>query len=480
MPTFISSYLDGFFNAIHGARNEEEKSRLWHGVDNPIIEEISDQTKKLVTFLYRLAPDELDDKTSIYFLSGITGYDFKERSKFSTIPQTDIAYITLTLPCQLRTAYNLVKLRNDEHRPLVITDENPTFYPRLINESAKFDALFNELFLQGRIKTDPLNKKEIIYYKDMDIPNEFYGKESILELPMAPCLNGISTSFEFVKSVRDRLKSTGRLIFDEIQFLETCLGDTPGYEGDLSTRKYWIYLPKDYDPNSRDAYPVMLFLDGSSYLDYIPAHCILEKMIADGVIPPCVAIFLDSPDGVQRSTEYNCNDQFTAFLAHDFMELLRTKHALNITRDPQWSTIIGASYGGLAAFYTGITKPAIFGNVISQSPAFLAQLSSVLEKMIGVYAEESHDGVFAFEMGIYENTPATLEFQDGTLQTTSSLELVHFVMEQMKRHNIPATLHEFAGGHNYVCFRASLWDRIEEVYQNRLEKVDEFVTHCGY
>lgn len=103
--------------------------------------------------------------------------------------------------------------------------------------------LLNDLFAKGRALTDPLNEQEIIYYKDMDHPGEFYGKESILELPMAPFLEAIPTTFEFSKSVRDYLREEGRLIQDQVQFADNCSRGVPGYDDDSSsTRKYWIFL----------------------------------------------------------------------------------------------------------------------------------------------------------------------------------------------------------------------------------------------
>ena len=455
------------------AQTAEAREALWRDIENPIIEDIPEQTDKLVTILYQLNGDELDGKTSIYFLSGIAGYNLAEKNKLSVVPLTNIAYISFILPCQLRSAYNLVKSHNDDSLPVAEIDKEPIVYPRVIGESAKFDALLNDLFAQGRVITDPLNKNEIVYYKDMDNPIESYGKEAILELPMAPCLEDIPTSFEAAKSASDRLRATGRLIQDKVHFSDTSLKNVSGYNKPSLSRKYWIYLPLDYDPHAPVAYPFMLFLDGSSYVDYIPAHCILEKMISDKVIPPCVGIFFDSPDGAQRGIEYNCNYQFTEFLIQDFMSILRVKHGLHITTDPNHSTIIGGSYGGLAAFYIGLTRPDVFGHVIAQSPAFLAQRVTVLDKLITDFAEQNKHSSFIFELGSYENNAMEFEFEDGTIQTASSFEVVRHVCKHMEEQGISITFHEFVGGHNYVCYRVSLYDRLKEVYQHQLVQHDD-------
>ncbi len=41
-----------------------------------------------------------------------------------------------------------------------------------------------------------------------------------------------------------------------------------------------------------------------------------------------------------------------------------------VSRDPARNAVLGSSYGGLAAVYTAIVHPELFGNVISQSGSF--------------------------------------------------------------------------------------------------------------
>ena len=80
-------------------------------------------------------------------------------------------------------------------------------------------------------------------------------------------------------------------------------------------------------------------------IDTIPTPSILESMIAENIIPPCIAVFLDySPD--RRRLEYYCDKDFTQFLANDFMSLLRKDHNLSITDDYKLTTIIGLTQAG--------------------------------------------------------------------------------------------------------------------------------------
>lgn len=475
MPTTQSPFVKMFNQSLHG-KDKIAQDNLWEKLRDhyPIIEDISGKSEKLVTFLYRMQPEELDGKTSIYFLSGVTGYTFDEHSQLKVIPGTDIAYISLTLPLQLRTGYNLARVHNTNRLEEQV--DFPSTYPRLIGEDACFDALLGRLHAEKRIILDPLNDDYITYYKDMDKQDEFYAMESILELEEAPSLPEIPISCEAAKIARDQLRQAGRLIQGLVNFSDTSLKDLPDYLS--ASRKYWIYLPPNYQKETTSSYPLMLFLDGSQYLDYIPAHVYLEHMIENREIPPCVGIFLDYADGPLRTNEYNCNDHFTQFLCFDFLADLRKKHHLNMTTDPNRSTIIGTSYSGLAAFYVALSRPEIFGHCIAQSPAVVAQPLSKIERMIQDAAHQGNNATFSFEMGSYENNIIQLEYADGTIQSCSSLEVVRHIYEQMQREGLEASLHEFIGGHNSICWQVSLYDRIKEVFHKKLN-FEEQNTHCS-
>lgn len=465
MPTIQSTFVKMFKQSLHG-KDQIAQDNLWEKVRDhyPIIEDIPGKSEKLVTFLYRMQPDELDGKTSIHFLSGVTGYTFNEQSQFTVIPETDIAYLSMELPPQVRAEYNLVRL-HDTNRSGEQVDL-PAVYPRLIGEDACFDALLGQLRAEERVIMDPLNKSFITYFKNMDKQDDFYDKESILELKEAPSLPGILLSCEDAKIVRNQLKHEGRLIESSVNFSETSLKDLPDYQS--ANRKYWIYLPSNYEKDSTTPYPLMLFLDGSQYLDYIPAHVYLEHLIGNGAIPPCIGVFLDYADGPLRTSEYNCNDHFTQFLCFDFLEELRKEYQVNITYDPNYSTIVGTSYSGLAAFYAALTKPEFFGHCIAQSPGFVGQPLSKLDRMINDAFSRQCRATFAFEMGTYENNIMQLEYEDHTVQRCSSFDVMRHVYEQMQNKGLTASLHEFIGGHNAICWRMSLYDRIKDVFQQQL------------
>jgi enterochelin esterase family protein len=125
-----------------------------------------------------------------------------------------------------------------------------------------------------------------------------------------------------------------------------------------------VYLPPGYRNGSRD-YGLLLAYDGNQYTQGVPTPTILDNMIAAKMIPPVVTVFMESPD---RDVEFPPNDDFQRFVGTELMPQLR-KH-YRISRDPSRNVVLGSSYGGLAATYTGLVHPELFGNVISQSGSF--------------------------------------------------------------------------------------------------------------
>src|SRR5206468_4688498 len=79
-------------------------------------------------------------------------------------------------------------------------------------------------------------------------------------------------------------------------------------------RRVYTYAPPDYDPSRR--YPLVVCFDGRAYVDeaYIPLPTVLDNLIADGAIPPVVALLPDSLDDETRSRELSLHAPFVAFL----------------------------------------------------------------------------------------------------------------------------------------------------------------------
>ncbi|MFO3183490.1 hypothetical protein SCT18_09775 [Legionella pneumophila serogroup 1] len=95
----------------------------------------------------------------------------------------------MILPRTFRSAYNILIVDEDTAKEEFPEQENTErFYPIPTGKFKESQMLLMHLFNQGCVQTDPRNKRELTYYMDYDNPGEFFGKESIIELPNAPTL----------------------------------------------------------------------------------------------------------------------------------------------------------------------------------------------------------------------------------------------------------------------------------------------------
>lgn len=458
-----SNLLDRLRSSLLNAESKEEANNIWGQVESPFMEEISDDPDKtLVTFLYRMDPSSKKNQTKIYLNSAIVP-PFSDESCLVEIPGSDILHLSLTLPSTLRTTYSFLRVddetNNDNSKPVNIS---PHYTPT--GEFKTIHDLLAKLYEHGKVEIDKHNQHKIVYYIDPDNLEKFFAMESILELPMAPKQLCVPSSLELVREERNELKKKNRFFEHSIQFSNTSLKSNSDYND--KSRKYWIYLPPDYD--SKKTYPLILFLDGGEFIDTIPTQSILEKLITDNVIPPSIAVFFDYSMDI-RQQEYYCDSHFTQFIAKDFMSTLRDKDHLSITNDSRLVTIVGLSFSGLAAFYGALTHPDVFGNSITFSASFESVKRDMLDKLIHLNLAKNHDSQYLIETGSYENLPVELQFQDGTTQAFSINQANKHVFESLNQHGINARKHEFVGGHNSICYRNSLPDRLKEIYEFRLK-----------
>lgn len=133
-------------------------------------------------------------------------------------------------------------------------------------------------------------------------------------------------------------------------------------------RTVWVYTPPDYEKGTI-AYGTLILFDGGAYNGWVPTPVILDNLISERRIPPLVAALVSHPGLPARNAELSCSADFTQFLAEEFVPWLRRK--FRITEDPKLTVIGGSSNGGLGAAFAAFRHPEIFGNVLSQSGAFM-------------------------------------------------------------------------------------------------------------
>jgi enterochelin esterase family protein len=144
------------------------------------------------------------------------------------------------------------------------------------------------------------------------------------------------------------------------------------------TRTFFVYEPPGQIVGEQ--LPSVYINDGSDYLNIIDAPSILDRLIANRLIPPIVAIFIPPID---RKFEYHGNDSYVRFLADELAPFIRATYATN--PNPESTAILGSSLGGNAALFAAQKRSDTFGLVGSIS----AIIEESVDPLINAYSQDS-------------------------------------------------------------------------------------------
>jgi enterochelin esterase-like enzyme len=309
LQTLEASLRAGEVGALDAFWNEVDKRH------SPLIEDIpSNPHDELFTFIWRAQPDET--ALNVMFngwlpLRKAGGFD-----SFTRLGSSNVWYTSYVLPRSAHVRYELIA---------------PKGWLSATNRVASFttEGVEYEAFL------DPLNP-QVVNWND--------STRSYVQGPAAT-----------VSPYLQKHDGTPAGRVETLPVESKILGNS---------RVLRVYLPPAY-ATGKVSYGLLLAYDGNQYTQAVPTPGILDNMIAARVIPPVIAIFLESPD---RDVEFPPNDSFQQFVGSELLPMLR-KH-YRISHDPRRNAVLGSSYGGLAATYTAFVHPDLFGNVISQSGSY--------------------------------------------------------------------------------------------------------------
>ncbi len=161
--------------------------------------------------------------------------------------------------------------------------------------------------------------------------------------------------------------------------------DSKIYPG--TVRKFWVYVPAQYDAAKPAC--LMVFQDGGGYVKRDGAWrvpVVFDNLIAKKQMPVTVGVFINpgvkppppgeptkrpdgKPVGSTRSLEYDSlGDTYARFLLEEILpEVGRT---VKLTGDPAGRAIAGSSSGGICAFTVAWERPNQFGKVFSTIGSF--------------------------------------------------------------------------------------------------------------
>ncbi len=176
-----------------------------------------------------------------------------------------------------------------------------------------------------------------------------------------------------------------------------------------TTRDYWIYVPKQYDPSK----PACLYVcqDGVQY----NAPAVFDELIAKGEMPVVIGVFVrpgevKPPDDkslarYNRSYEYDgLGDAYARFLIDELLPEVETKatadgRPIRLSKEANDRSIAGASSGAIAAFTAAWERPDSFRRVFSS---------------IGTYVGLRGGNVYPTLIRKYEPKPIRVFLQDGS------------------------------------------------------------------
>jgi enterochelin esterase family protein len=276
---------------------------------------------------------------------------------------------------------------------------------------------------------DPLNPNRFVYPQD-DEGLVFSEEEiwSVVELPAAPP-QPWSTPRPGVPTGQVRLQRLRSDILD-------------------NERRVWVYTPPGYTSDGAPCGLLLLF-DGWQYVHLIPTPTILDNLLAEGLLPPLVAVLIDNPDPAQRLRDLHCYPPFVAFLAHELLAWVHRQY--HVTSDPARTIVGGLSAGGDGALFAALRHPELFGNALSQDGAFpwspdgddepewLARQFAASERLpLRFYLEASR-----LEPPCATNAP-------GNLTANRHLRTI------LASKGYPLTYNEYTGDHSQLCWRGTL------------------------
>jgi predicted alpha/beta superfamily hydrolase len=146
-----------------------------------------------------------------------------------------------------------------------------------------------------------------------------------------------------------------------------------------TSRKIWLYLPKNYDKKRKDRYPVIYMPDGQNLFDKATSAFgeweideTLDSLEVDVIV---VGIEHGGDERINELTPYASEkhgggraDVYLDYVMYTLKPYVDARYRTK--KDPANTMIFGSSLGGLVSYYALLNYPHTFGKAGVFSPAF--------------------------------------------------------------------------------------------------------------
>lgn len=395
------------------AEAPEKAADFWRAVEaegTPLIEPVDgDPEHAAVTFLWRGDPDRDGTRAVLAVPDKVVDPADPGANLMARVPGTDVWHWTVRMRSDWRAAYALC------------VDDGPAEDGQEAGPHAGPRSAAYLRRLRTRTRRDPLNR--------MPFPGRWGGEPlSVVALPNAPRSR--------VSDWKSRTRSGG------VRAGETGV-HTMRSANLRNWRRVWTYAPAGYEDLA--GLPVVVLLDGEMWGPGLGVATLLDNLIADGLLPPLVALMPDSLDSNTRWDELTCDDRFVDYLARELLPWAAGRWP--VAEAPSRTVIAGQGLGGLMSAYAALRCPERFGNVLVQSGAFWWPTSS---------ADATRgDEWLADRVGATRRRPVRFRLSVG-LQEWALLPASRRLRDVLRAKGYQVDYHEINGGHDYVCWRDEL------------------------
>ncbi|WP_241622397.1 enterochelin esterase [Rosenbergiella australiborealis] len=216
-------------------------------------------------------------------------------------------------------------------------------------------------------------------------------------------------------------------------------------------RQVWWYSTAS--PADQQHQHLALLLDGQFWANTMPIAGPLQQLTDAGRLPPALYIMPDIIDREHRGQEYPCNPNFWQAIHEELLPLIR--QTLHWRPQPDRTLVAGQSFGGLASVYACLNWPEHFGKALSLSGSFWwphrGEANGHLIQQLQQHAPPLAPRHIILEAGRREK-----------LICEANQE-----MEKWLRHyHIPHQLRYVEGGHDALWWRGSLLRGLQALWQD--------------
>ena len=132
-----------------------------------------------------------------------------------------------------------------------------------------------------------------------------------------------------------------------------------------NAREVRVYLPPGYD-EGQERYPLLIVNNGAEAVEYGNMDHVLDNQIGHTVGPVIVAFAAGLPELMWQEYAGSLMGEYAQLIVEELVPHLDQRYR-TIAR-PEARAIMGTFRGTVAALYTVLRHPQVFGNVAAQSP----------------------------------------------------------------------------------------------------------------